>query len=292
MQWPANNTDKEMPKEPKKTKKTTSKKTAAKTPPPLDIGLPKSGLISSKKAMDIVPKNKTMPSSSARPIIVSNRTVVKDPMAPSEDGEASDEKMQAFSTKANSKLVIAPLHKDIKPGSELVDVEAANNTASTAEPADTAFIDEPSSSIAAKTTEVKLSESASEAETTPDKKEEQGATVSSTGKSADKDEPDVAKKTEDFLHSSVDDTAEDIKKSTEPKPEEIERQKAEKRAEEAAELIASQQYFLPINAVKKRHFAHVSWLLLCILLALLVVCGLLDAGVLTFMTPPTDFMQN
>ena len=216
----------------KKPTKTTKKPV---TPPPLDIGLPKSGLISSKKAMDIVPKSKTLPSSSAKPIIVSNRTIVKDPMAPPEmpnELETSTPKL-----KAKNKIVIAPLHDEVKPGIE-----------ATAALAHDKEVDEVTESQAPATKPLLEVHEATQPEDELDDTAEPTIEADSPTEldsrkqdEAETEKNEAAQKTEEFLSSGAEDTVENIKKSTEPKPEELERKRAEKRAEEVAELIESKQ---------------------------------------------------
>lgn len=266
--------------EKKKPAKTTKK---TLTPPPLDIGLPKSGLISSKKAMDIVPKGKTLPSSSAKPIIVSNRTIVKDPMSPPELPETPEPEKTLTKPKGSGKIVITPLHTDLTANDEDTDKEVADTTAVVERVDDT-----PES-------EPKLEE----IHTEPDDENTDTGTITDEAQAEAEESQDdalekneAAKKTEDFLGGSADDTAEDIKKSTEPKPEELERKRAEKRAEEVAELIESKQYFLPINSVKKRRSTRFAWLILLLLVAGIIVLGLLDAGILNFIKAPTDFIDS
>jgi hypothetical protein len=249
--------DKPMPKKSKK-QKPALKKTS--TPPPIDIGLPKSGLVKRKRVMDIVPHSKTMPSSSAKPILVSHRAVVKDPMAPPELTDVPTEKVQA-PRKESKKVVIQPLHDDLTPAASAVDDADTQDDQPFLTPAEN------------KSEDSTIEDAADTAKTPKPEKENPSPKVD--------DAPDIA------------DTADDIKKSTEPKPEDVEREKAEKRADEAAELIASKKYFLPINSVKKRRSMR---LLLLVLLCFVVVVGaglyLLDIGIITAIKAPTDFIPN
>lgn len=258
----------EKPKKPK----TPSKNTV--TPPPLDIGLPKSGLLKNKKVMDIVPQSRTLPSTSAKPVIVSNRAVVKDPMAPPELTDAPIEPMQNV-RKESKKVVIQPLHDNVAPEESSEDSVAPKEEQSFLTPdeseASNPLLEDESQEVAPGTQTVP--------ENTHDTKTKEQAPEKEDAPEAD--DADVA------------DTADDIKKSTEPKPEDIEREKAEKRADEAAELIASRKYFLPINSVKKRRSMQLLFVLL-VLILVAVVGGLylLDAGIVTTVTAPTDFISN
>jgi hypothetical protein len=250
----------------KKPKTITKKNTKAVMPPPLDIGLPKSGLVSGRKAMDIVPKNRTMPSSSGKPVIVSHRTIVKDPMAPPELTDTPAVEKPRKTLKKTTKTVIEPLHNKLP--SEGSDSE--------------------------KPSEGTVKEPKNEIITTP-KSDGNDSDLPQPKQSSGREELEISKTDAENERqvntlSTNDEVAEDIKKSIEPKPEDLERERTERRAEAAEVLIESRKYFLPINAVKKRRSIHLAWFLLLILGSLVAVVVLLDAGILTFVSAPTDFI--
>lgn len=234
-----------------------------RTAPPLDIGLKKSGLPKHVKAFDITPQNKTMPSSSSKPVIVGNRTIVKDPMMTSNDTVSSLEPVAKIKKTVTPKVVIAPLHNDVVP-------ESAEDALSTDQP------------------ELKVDEVSAEVPITTPEVDERESTTPQQPEPAKPEQPVPVKE----AMPAIDEDAEAMKKSTEPKAEEIEKQNAKKRMLEAEALIASKQYFVPINAVKKRKSMRiVLWAVVVLVVAVIGAAALLDAGIVDVVPAPTNFIK-
>lgn len=193
-----------------------------------------------EKVFDITSPGKTVASANSKPMIVSNRAVVRDPMVTplsgSENGDTSEASKaeptaQSEATEAMpiSKLRIEPLHTDVK-------AEVGTLVGGSPKAEDTP-----------------IHEAVVEAgEKEPDQKDE------------------ASKSTADSSDDELDEPGPDSKKA-ENKAAAAEAAAEQKRRDEAEAAIASKQYFIPINAVKKRRSARLFILVVIIILALAAI---------------------
>ncbi|HVS58146.1 MAG TPA: hypothetical protein VHD60_00190 [Candidatus Saccharimonadales bacterium] len=245
-----------------------------------------------KKVFDISHPGKTTPSATSRPVIVTNRPIMKDPMmsegsAPTDSSEAPKEE-QALSHTA-SKIKITPL--------SVADSNDKPTEEPPKEPADTAATskDEP-----APVDETPTSE---EVGATPDEPEAAETTDDADSvKQADEapaEAPEAAS-TEAATQPAPDDTpakGEDpAKQALDTEAAEAEAKKQADRQAELEKVIDSQKYALPINTVKKRRITRT----LLVSILVIVVLGVasadlaMDAGVLHVngVKPVTHFFKK
>lgn len=254
--------------------------------PPLDIGLPKS-----MKAFDIVPQNKTMPSQSSKPVIVSTRKIVKDPMVNATDAAVDEKKPEK---KATTKIVIQPLHDDVSADEDTPSAEDA--APALAEPeAEAATTIEAIEPEANEVPEFTLSEQPQPEQKTEDTEPSPEAEATASEPEEKVEAP--AEKNNDNSEQSPADNApsaevdEITKKANETKLASKELEEAEKRQKEMEALIESKQYFVPINAVKKRKSKRLVWTLLFLIILALAAIAALDAGLTDIIPAPTNFIN-
>jgi len=215
---------------------------------------------------DVAKPGKTAPSASSKPIIVTNRPVLRDPMTV----ENTSGDKASSTTLPLSHLKIAPLSDEAK--SQLTDDKAAADT-KTEKAADNA---EPAP------------EPASADPETDSKPEPEAATESAPAETATTDEPD----------KESDLTTDD--EPTKPVPSnqkaEADQAAADQRAKELEDLVESRKFYLPINQVEKRRAKRYAWagILLIILLAVAWADIAADAGIITIpgVKPLTHFFSN
>lgn len=214
-----------------------------------------------EKVFDVTSPGKTIASAHSKPVIVTNRSVVRDPMVTpltktdtgsesstsAEQAESSDE--DTAKDMPISKMRIEPIHEGIKAESN----------------------DEPEGDSEQETSASDVSVEQADGGTAADDEQ--------SGKSGDEDD-------------EFGDIANDTKKA-EDKAAAAEAAAEMKRREEAESAIASKQYFVPINAVQKRRSARA---LIIVAVVILILAGLLvtmDAGVLDIgIDAPTDFIAD
>ncbi len=214
-----------------------------------------------EKVFDVTPPGEAMPPSSGRPIIVTHKPGVSDPMVSPKNKELEENNKQEEETTPSA-----------GEGQEMV---IAKPKKARIEPLNTNIVPE------------------SPAKTAPDPEAEEKQEVSTD------DPTDVATETADTSSVVDDDTAHDIadvaneiaaKKEAQSEAAKREAERA-KRQEEIEALINSKEFFVPINSVQKRRSMK---LILAVTVVFLVVIGfllvldleLIDIGI----DPPTDFL--
>lgn len=212
---------------------------------------------STKRIIDVAHPGKTAPSATSRPVIVTNRPILKDPMMADNTAEEPDTSTAPKTGKAKLEPLQEPSDvSDKKTPEEMADEPAeAASSPKTKEPAETDD-DQPSTEN-------------DETEETDDESVAQP--------SDDEESKDVAEQTAEEIDAS-----------------EIEAQAKHDAAIE--KLVDSKQYFLPINSVEKRRtkrFAIVA-LLLVIIVVVVWIDIALDAGLIKLggVQPVTDFFKN
>ncbi len=212
-----------------------------------------------QKVFDITHPGKSIPSASSRPVIVTHKPNIADPMVsrtnqPSKDQGTTEEPTAGEGSEmimeTPKKNRIEPLHTDVSPDeadSDMPDTSDESVMPEENEPSNQAQ-DEVTESDNAKNEETgEISEAAAEA-------------------TAKKEEQTKASKQEAEAH----------------------KQQAEVEA-----LINNKQFFVPINAVQKRRYKEVILVVVLIILIVISLLAALDAGLLDVgVTPPTDFIQD
>lgn len=261
-----------------------------------------------KKVFDISHPGKTTPSATSRPVIVTNRPIMKDPMmsegnAPTEAAENPQEG-QALSHTA-SKIKIKPLSE------AAADEEPTKET-----PKDSSGITIVSADDASADEATGVTDEPKPADTPPAEDETTKPDDASAGADTEEDSPakqeDEAPKpanvtndpgpTEPSTPPATNDAPAPPKSGDAAKPAidtEAAEAEAKKQAERQAELekiIESQKYALPINTVKKRRATRA--LLVSVLLLLVIGVAAadlaMDAGVLhvSGVKPVTHFFKK
>jgi len=224
-----------------------------------------------KVITDVAHPDKTAPSMSSKPIIVTNRPLMKDPMVVEETpAEATEEPVAASSATRIKITPLSPnLNTDDKSG-----VSDDTKEPDAAEPAaQAAASDEPEVATGAPdTSEASDAQPEPEPAATP---EEPAITPEATDASGETPEGDV-----DGAMKKADTEAE---------------RKAAERIEELNKLAADKTYFLPINqrAHRRAHRMLVLTILVLVVLAIVWVDLALDAGLITIhgVHAPTNFFQ-
>lgn len=302
----------------------------------------------SNKFFDVAKPGKSAPSSTSRPVIITNRPVLKDPMVirvntGDNDDAASSSEAENSGTELRHKVDVKPLHIDLTevlaPGAPDLKPAAkkADETLAEAVPEDEKATKTPAPEVAttveAPTEEPKTDEAVpteapaepvdktDENATAPEEKAEKADTkpeatpvktdsepVAATEPDAPPAEtatptpaadtpaatmtPPAAAEPEPKLDEepSLDNNDRPILSEKETKATEL----AKKQAEEQEKIIASGQFYLPINAVEKRRTKR-NLILGTILLVVVVVLAALaawDAGLFSIpgLQPPTNFL--
>lgn len=272
MQWPANGTERT-----DMAKATSNGKPAApKTPK------------AKEKAMDITSSSVPTPPAGSRPIITGNKKIVKDPMM----ARLPEEIAMSSSQEATH---TAPLIK--KEGKRIEPLTAETKIAAKAEsqPADKdSTRDEPDADVKDKPPEAVASEptveekevSAEEVTAEPEAEKEQSevaASKTAEADSKDESEQENAEKDDKELPSEA----------SVAKEKKIKADDETKRQAAVDALVNSKQYFLPIDAAKKRRSHFIGILLLLLLVLGVAVLAALDAGVLDVgIEAPTDYLSD
>lgn len=220
---------------------------------------------SAPKVFDVAHPGKSKPSATSRPIIVSNRPILQDPMVsstiPSDVASAEDKP-----SPATVKVTIKPLETAEEPKAEKTDrsdktiaelaAEAENGATKSTDTAPKKEDDKP-------------------AEADPKASETAESTPEADAKSSEASKPDDEAST---TETKSDDTqpTEDSKDAKQT----AELEAAAKKREEINGLVESRDYFLPINAVERHRSKVVAIFGLVLILALgaLLVDLLLDVG--------------
>lgn len=255
---------------------------------------------SGPKVFDVAKPGKLPPSATARPIIISNRPVLPDPMVAGSVKEESKETTSSDSKSPSlSKITIKPLTADEQAADTVTNVPA-KDTAVTLKPA----ADEPAAKTGSKKTEAKAEitpeepvadakaeeppveeVAAVEAPAEAEKPSETGGgeaaaeSAESTDDEAGNSTSAPAEETEESEQSGEETSSDQAAEATADK-ETAELEAAAKHKEEIQQLVDGKEYVLPINAVE-RHRSRIAALLglvLIILLGLLLVNLLLEFG--------------
>lgn len=261
-----------------------------------------------KQVMDISRPGTSASHPTSRPIIVTNRPVLKDPIVVAEEEAANSTKTAVGASVTGSKIKIEPLHADVKPEADVDNDKAPADALTDAPVLPVEEIDEPEA------------EKGDEPESAIDEPATTEAGVEEPAESGSHDgpaQPEDVGETEprpvegaeasDSLPDDGDD-ATNLKETADhdaqladlgkPDPEAV------KAAREAAEkqlaldkLVAEETYFLPIDRSGKRRTQRillVTGFVLCLILALVAVDLLLDAGLLSIdgVKAPTNFIYN
>lgn len=244
-----------------------------------------------QKSIDIKPRT---PSSTSRPVIVSNGPLLRDPMLSTDDKKEAG--IGGAPPLAGHGRTIVPLSEIGEANEKPVSVDRSEGKAA---PTASELVEKLQSRSqpegAAKPSASDAESLEAEAIAKPAKTEEAEA---ATGGTADKTqaesvsenpsqpapeaEPDAAKS---------DEVGDKPPLKTNPKTD-VEAEA--RRARELDDLVASEKYFIPVNAVKRRHARQWLAILIIIVLALIALDLLFDAGVLKIngFNPPTDFFQH
>lgn len=261
--------------------------------------MPKKSKTTSKTAtlVDVAAPGKTKPTPSARPIIVTNHpTVAHDPMVSDSSDPVGVPPLRSASPSGNvqhikiippSEAEMAALEARAVPTDGSINIPGVpslsasalkkTNQAAAAKVKKIDEVPEVADEIVDNPSKNKPSEGPDEVKT-PDPVD--APKVETSGPSSPSPSEEHASVPDSIANTEEVQSVEDKKKSEESKRKEV----AEKEAEQAEidKVIASKQYFLPINSVEKRRDNRLAivLLLLVVLLALVWLDVVLDAGVI------------
>jgi hypothetical protein len=237
------------------------------------------------KIFDVSHPGKSAPSSSAKPIIVTNRPVMKDPMMV--DEEASEQSAGDAPTDrplTAGHLKIEPLSDADKAEPELTDEKAT-----TEEPAPKVVTTD-SETITDKADKNGQDDGKSVA--SPQSNTPAKPLTDATDKATPPPKTDDPEPAEPAADADSDDSPEKPSKETSAADQEA----LDKQALELQQLTDSHKYYLPIDQIEKRKAKRYAWagILLIILLAVAWADVSLDAGILTIpgVKAPTHFFSN
>lgn len=224
-----------------------------------------------KPIVDVAQPGKTAPPLTSKPVIVTNRAILKDPMVV-EKSDKNDKNATPV-TKSRTKVAVA---------SDIDDTETTESATESAQSKPEHVLVPTASSVAADTAETPA----------PEKSPDQEKPVEA--KSQTEPEP---KGTDDTEVSSDDESSEpnDGAAMTDAQ---IQAEAAAETARDAQiqKLIDSKKYYVPVNAVEKRRTKRVVALgvILSLILALAWVDVALDAGLIEIngIKPVTHFFSN
>lgn len=257
--------------------------------------------------MDVEEPGTSAPSSTSKPVIVTNRPILKDPMVV----EATDEKADKPAEKTDAAVRGSSGKPKLEPLTAPTLAEDENEDVSPKKPkaVDSPKTDDKPEDESADTGEPVVNQApAAEAETTPTPPEPE---------TSDQSEPETEKTANEVsdVDSQTDDKSDEGPKASDNTPvkdneqpqesksindieKKLQAEAAEQAKHDAAtqKLVDSKKYFLPINAVEKRKTKRfiVLGILLVILLALAWGDIAADAGIIhvSGIKPPTHFFSN
>lgn len=259
------------------------------------------------KVFDVAKPSESTPASTGKPIIVTSRPVIRDPVTEDSQEQSTDVEPAAGSVPSptSSRVKIMPLSDP----ETLKQAAATNNgdlaASKPADPSDaetqpeaeasagtgiqTPGPDKPVEAAAAEKNDGEAAEPASQspAEDTTKEDSDQALTGSDS-------KPPV-----DSASEQDDDGSDDTEQATgegkdiSKEEEEAARKEAE-REEELRKLVESRKYYLPIDEVEKRHRMYAWSTLLVLLLGLLWLDIVLDAGIMKIgdIKAPTHFFSG
>jgi hypothetical protein len=231
---------------------------------------------SSSKVFDIAKPGKGTTSATARPVIVTNRPIMQDPMVAATAPNLIDTK-EPLPSPAATKITIQPLSETEKP--EDIDIKKKDEKPATPDPVATEAVAE----VASK------DEPVTDAPTDEAKSEENNNDTESseTNESADDDATEGS-------DGTVSDTPAEL--SGKDAKEAAALEAAAKQQEEIDKITESRDYFLPINTVERRRTKVMTVLgvILIALLGLLLINLLMDVGYLNIngIEPVTHFFSS
>lgn len=258
----------------------------------------------SKKIVDVAHPGKTTPPSSSKPVIVTNRPILKDPMVVEGSGSSSTPSSVPAPTAA--KVKITPITDDStnEPATGAPPVESTDNTETPQKDGKTiADLAAEATERAAKKDDKKEEPSTAEAkeggEKIPVMKHETKIEPlkDSSPKPDETPVPATTANTEEKEKTEAPNEApSESKKPSDEKDEAAAEAEAEKREAELQKLVESKKYFLSINSVEKRRTKRVVvvGILLSLLLALAWADIALDAGLVKVdgVKPVTHLFSN
>lgn len=213
-----------------------------------------------KPIVDVAQPGKTAPPLTSKPVIVTNRTILKDPMVVEKTADDTEKSEATSKTKATE-------GSDIQPTETTVDESVASKPEHVLAPSPTAPTPEPEAK-----------------EVTPPPAE----------KTAEPDTPATEEPAPDKTDSQ--DAEADNGATLTDAQIEAEATAEAAREAEVQKLIESKKYYVPVNAVEKRRTKRVIALgvVLSIILALAWVDIALDAGLIDMggVKPVTHFFSN
>lgn len=221
----------------------------------------KSSTPPAEKVFDVSRPGKSMPSSNSRPVIVTHKPNVSDPMVSPQNQGSDAKNTETPSAAEGTEMVMAapkksriePLHADVVAEDEMpeeVPQEDTANSSSSDEPAE--------------------------------------------DKEASSREKDTSKETSGDVTDEISDMAAEATSKKEALSEAAKKEaEAIKTQQEVESLVNNKQYFVPINSVQKRRSMKLVVILLVLLVVVLGVLAALDAGLLDIgVTAPTDFIPE
>lgn len=237
---------------------------------------------SAPKVFDVSKPGKQAASASSRPIIISNRPIMQDPMVTT-DKDASDnvsvittpEAVDSTPSPSSVKLKLQPLSDDEKQT-----IEVSANPATAADlPAEEQSKDTDADGVVDLLPATDPPETEKAEQIADESKDEQPAEADSGGPSEAAESPTESAVTPAAAQSesSPDDSTE-LEAQQETATAELE---AEAKRQEALDgLVDAKTYFLPINAIERRRskLVGVLGLFLIVILGLLLLDVMLDAG--------------
>lgn len=251
---------------------------------------PKPTAADSQKVFDVAKPGKSSPDATSKPIIITNRPVLKDPMMTDEPSGPPPVNENVASSKPSIRIKISPLGDESEaPAEPLVrdSIEDKPQEAPVEDKPEAAV--EPDAEPAVE--ESKEPEPVAESETVAAEAAEPSKESVESGKPA----PEPAKETtaED---NSQDDGDQPTAQRADQKEDEEDLRKEIERQTELQKIIESKKYFLPINAVSKRRSKRhiIIGALLIIVLALVWADIALDSGMITIhgVKPLTHFFSR
>ncbi len=217
----------------------------------------------SSKSMDIATKGKKMPDTSARPIIVTHRPIMQDPMVTKDETPVSPTPQLARSGKALTPDTTETDGQENEP-EQTTNAEEPEQPQET-QPEETPKPDEPAQEVAKDGVK---DEPAERQSAEPDTKKDESKPVAS--QTEDKD-----------TQAAVVDAVVDQADVSSKKLKDDEARAEQETRDKLAKLIADKKYFVPIGQVKKRkNRRNLVVLTLVVLVAVAVVYLLADAGII------------
>lgn len=245
---------------------------------------------SSKKTMDITKPGESAPSTTSRPVIITHRPIVKDPMmkaAKYDNGLDKSESSLSAAASSSGKTIVPPtgikILSDKKPDadSETISDEEVKTTKPTSQETDDQAeeveTDDSKTDVSPSKTETKDTISAEPEQEPKTKTDKDTKETEAEEPPAEMEKPEQEPTAQDSIGSEeVEPTTEDEQTMVKKKQEDLENQAEKKRHELIDKLVADKTYFLPIGKVTRQRGNKQAFTIL-ILIILLAVAGLYGA---------------